>query len=473
MTAIERYEPRPNAAIDTIELAPKAWKLATAVANTEIVPKAVRGKPESVLAIILAGAEAGISPMQALGKIHVIEGRIAVSGELMRAQVLAAGHDLWVDELTNTRCTMSGQRAGSPRVSSVTWTIDDARAAGLLGKDPWKRYPRAMLEARATSELCRLLFPDVLAGLTYTPDEIEEQGTLGMAPDGTVVEPVRRTRTRSTAKAGHVATAAPAELPDLPEPPPPGTTSDEIVDADVVEPDPAVEPELGPEPAPVPNEPDPAATSPEPHDPAPPAPSPLPELDEPEEADWYQPEPDPEPRMSGPRLLATRLLATRFNMRAYDRDRRLDLIGELVGREISSTNDLTPHELARVIAVTAAEDYWTTLATEPSTAPHEDPGPTPTAPTGETEAAPSPRTAVLGARRPDPSSSSTTSSDPEVWTADEWRKLISARKLKVSTVMREAARLAAERGARVAVLDDVAGSGIAVDLIGYIEDASL
>lgn len=156
-----------------LELYESTWKLATRVNNTPFVPKAMQGKPEHVLACVLYGNELGLGPMQSLNSIHIIEGRAAASPELMRALVAKDGHRIDITENTNEACTMKGSRQDTGAEATVRWTMDDAKAAGLTHKDNWKKYPRAMLAARATSELCRLLFPDVIAGLSYTPEEVE------------------------------------------------------------------------------------------------------------------------------------------------------------------------------------------------------------------------------------------------------------------------------------------------------------
>lgn len=148
-----------------------AWSIAQRVALTPFAPKGLK-TPESVMAAILFGSELGLGPMQALQNIHVVEGKTACSAELMRAMVARAGHKIEALEQTNTIVTLKGTRADNGVETVVSWTIDDARTAGLLGKDNWKKYPRGMLLARATSELCRLLFPDIVLGLGYTPEEL-------------------------------------------------------------------------------------------------------------------------------------------------------------------------------------------------------------------------------------------------------------------------------------------------------------
>lgn len=147
------------------------WKTAQKIANTPFVPSAFRGKPEAVFAAILYGDELGLGPMQSLNSIHVIEGKPSMAPELMRALVARAGHRLDVKLASNDKVVLWGKRADNDSEATVEWSMQDAQQAGLAGRGAWKTYPRAMLLARATSELCRMIFADVVAGLSYTPEE--------------------------------------------------------------------------------------------------------------------------------------------------------------------------------------------------------------------------------------------------------------------------------------------------------------
>lgn len=161
--------PEPARALSPAEV---SWKVAQKIANTPFVPTAFRGKPESVYAAVLYGEELGLGPMQSLTQIHVIEGKPSLAPEGMRGLVLKAGHRIDVKVASNDRVVLYGRRSDSGSEATVEWTMKDAQLAGLAGRGAWKTYPRAMLLARATSELCRMLFADIIAGLSYTPEEV-------------------------------------------------------------------------------------------------------------------------------------------------------------------------------------------------------------------------------------------------------------------------------------------------------------
>jgi len=152
----------------------KVEQLSKVIAGTEFVPASLRGRPAAVGAAILAGRELGVGPMTALQHLHVIEGRPSMSAQLMRALVFAHGHSIRVVESTTTRCTMTGRRRDEDEGTTITYTLDDARTAGLDRRPNWQKQPRAMLAARATGELCRLIFADVIGGIGLTVEEAGE-----------------------------------------------------------------------------------------------------------------------------------------------------------------------------------------------------------------------------------------------------------------------------------------------------------
>lgn len=169
---------------------PSMWSMIRAMsedlANAVSVQPALRKKPADIALLLLVGRDVGVKPSVALNKIHVIDGKPSMSSELMRALIVDRGHDIWFDEVTPTSVTICGHRSTWPaeRVTRVTWTLEMAKDAELLtaydaqtgkvtaGKQNWLHYPRSMLKARATSELGRDDFPDVLLGVSYTPEEL-------------------------------------------------------------------------------------------------------------------------------------------------------------------------------------------------------------------------------------------------------------------------------------------------------------
>lgn len=249
----------------TFDIAPKAWDIAEKIARTSSVPAAFRGKPDEIMATILVGHELNLSAMTSLQQIHVIEGRPTLSAQLMVGVVMSHGHEIWVDDdaSNNSRVTVCGQRKGSTHVQRVTWTMDDAKAAGLAGKQNWRKYQRQMLTARARAEMCRLLAPDVLAGIAYSREEVEDGFIFDEPVEETEVEdtptggnvrqlgakkapakkaPAKKAAAKKSARPAPAATAV-EDLPPLPgdddTPAPVGGDDEDVVDAEIVDEAPA------------------------------------------------------------------------------------------------------------------------------------------------------------------------------------------------------------------------------------------
>ena len=137
---------------------------------------------------ILAGQELGVGPFTSMTGVYIIQGRPALSANIMAAAVKRSGrYNFRVVELTDTRCEIAffenGQECGRS-----TFTADEARKAGTKNMD---KYPRNMLYARAISNGVRWFCPDVLGGSpVYTPEELGASvNEDGQVIDVTVSEP--------------------------------------------------------------------------------------------------------------------------------------------------------------------------------------------------------------------------------------------------------------------------------------------
>jgi len=131
-------------------------------------------RPEEAAVILLTGRELGLSPMQSLRGIYVVNGTPVLSADLLVAVVRRSGLcGSWrVTESTPERCTITTTRVGETEPSTRTWTMADARRANVTGKPIWSQYPAQMLRHRCAADLAREVYPDVVLGL-YTPEEMD------------------------------------------------------------------------------------------------------------------------------------------------------------------------------------------------------------------------------------------------------------------------------------------------------------
>lgn len=153
----------------------EAKSMSSTLAKASLLPQALRGKEADVLMTVMAGAELGLGPILSIRSIHVIEGKPTLSADLIAALCLRRAdvcEYLTPVESNSTKATYSAKRKGAPAPVTMSFTIDEAKQAGLAGKGNWLKYPAAMLRARCISAICRAVFPDLVGGL-YDSDSAE------------------------------------------------------------------------------------------------------------------------------------------------------------------------------------------------------------------------------------------------------------------------------------------------------------
>ena len=172
-----------------------AFRFAKTVITSGLAPKGFT-TPEQVLIALQTGAEAGLTPMQSLGAVVVVNGRPSWMGDaakalVRRAGLLKEGSDveerlLGEGDAMVARVTAWRKGLAVPNVSE--FSVTDAKVAGLWKKSgPWTQYPKRMLKYRALGFLLRDVFSDVLMGLRTADEESDMPAargtTVALAPE--------------------------------------------------------------------------------------------------------------------------------------------------------------------------------------------------------------------------------------------------------------------------------------------------
>ena len=234
-TAIAKTEKTPTPMGVRFENIDQAFRFCNAIAQTEMVPKAYRGRPYDVLAAVQQGAELGLAPMQSLGSLCVVNGIVSLWGDGLLAVIIAApayvkheeyfevngerrelltGDDFKLDT-TAAVCTM--WRRGQAPITN-RYTIAHAKRAQLWTKaGPWQTNPDRMLRFRARAFCARDTFPDVVRGIRT----VEEARDIPVDDAPPVVREVRRVSETPTPSTE-------------PAPEPPATDAPELVTLDPV-----------------------------------------------------------------------------------------------------------------------------------------------------------------------------------------------------------------------------------------------
>ncbi len=175
--------------------------LAKTLAAGSAVPLALQGKPDNIIALIVAGSELGLPAMSAVRNLYIAaDGVIAMKADAMAGLCISRGEAVYFrcSDDADDHTTYETKR-GSQAPQSWTWTDLDTFAAGLQDRPWWQEYPRQMRHARAKSALARAAYPDIMAGIFSTeevqdfPHRYAEGNAVDDVPSFRVGDPPRKT----------------------------------------------------------------------------------------------------------------------------------------------------------------------------------------------------------------------------------------------------------------------------------------
>jgi len=152
---------------------PITWQMIRTMAASNSLPVRYKDSPGDVITVMKMGQELGISPLEALNEIYVVNGKPSASGKLLAALIWRAGHVIMCDPSPEGATVRSFRKIEGRFVEmpEVSFTVEDAKRAGLMSKDTYKQYPQSMMAWRAITLAARVHFPDVVSSIGYTPEE--------------------------------------------------------------------------------------------------------------------------------------------------------------------------------------------------------------------------------------------------------------------------------------------------------------
>lgn len=149
--------------------------LAQTLIASGFLPRHVQ-KPAQAVAIILTGREMGLGPMAALRSIYMVEGKPTLAADLCLGLFKRAGGQATFTRLDEKGAVLRLRHPnGDEHVEQFLEA--DAQRAGLLGKDVWKKYPKAMYRSRVITAGIKSIGFETLAGV-YDPEEMEVRAPL-------------------------------------------------------------------------------------------------------------------------------------------------------------------------------------------------------------------------------------------------------------------------------------------------------
>jgi hypothetical protein len=126
----------------------------------------------SFAAIVLMGRELGMGTMAACRKLQVIKGTVTERADSQLARFKTCGGRAQFKELSEQRAVLVLRHPNGDE-HTETFSIEDAKRAGLASNDNYAKHPKAMLRSRAITAGLKSIGWEGAVGI-YDPDEITD-----------------------------------------------------------------------------------------------------------------------------------------------------------------------------------------------------------------------------------------------------------------------------------------------------------
>lgn len=163
------------------------WRAAELVSKSGLVPKHF-SLPQQILTVWMAGAEIGLSRWQSLQNMHVVNGKVGISGACMLGLIMSSGKGQKIktyfegkpydDDFT---AIIESERGGA--FNKTSFSVGMAKKAGIWGRNTWASYPDDMLLWKAVARHARLYYSDVICGMNMVEELRDYVDTEAVEPE--------------------------------------------------------------------------------------------------------------------------------------------------------------------------------------------------------------------------------------------------------------------------------------------------
>ena len=146
--------------------------------KTNLIPKAFKGDKAKAALVACYGKKLGLGVLDSMNNIYDVHGKLSLHTDGGKMIVMKSGlcellQVDWDDE--KQEATAIVKRKGMSAPYQESFSLSDARVAGLINSPTWKKYPKRMCINRAIWFALRAIFSDILAGIGNAEEQYDIQ----------------------------------------------------------------------------------------------------------------------------------------------------------------------------------------------------------------------------------------------------------------------------------------------------------